>query len=292
MILAAISYAGVNITVQWAGMVEGIGSASIAFWQYLLATLFSFPLLYRLGIQALKTHHPWMHLLRVLMAAGGVQVWIIALAHVPLWQAIALVMTSPFFVLAGASLFLREHVNPARIMAAVIGFVGAIIIIRPWSQAFSLYSLLPVLSAGLWAGTSLITKVLTRTESASSIAIYLMLMLTPINLALYASSGDGLPHSGNWIILILAGVCTAASQYFLTRAYSLADAAYLQPFDDFKLPLNLILGWLVFGGIPSLTFWPGAALILAGSLMLMGHEAHQWKNKRSLKRQTPEPDGS
>lgn len=272
MLLAGIAFAGVNVAVQWAGMVSGISPTATAFWQYFFGFLFAIPLIWRQGFSSLRTKRPVLHLVRIILSAAGVQIWVMALAHVPLWQAIALSMTSPFFVLAGAALFLRENVSLTRVGATIFGFVGALIIIAPWSETFSPYSLLPVLSAALWAGTSLITKELTRSETPESIALYLMLLLTPINLALYLGSGFDMPPAAGWSILLTAGLLTAAAQYVLTRAYAIADAAYLQPFDDLKLPLNIILSWVVFGFAPDMGFWPGAAMIVMASLFIMRQE--------------------
>ncbi|SDG86061.1 DMT family transporter [Pelagibacterium luteolum] len=272
MVVAGLAFAGVNVALQWAGMIGGLSSTSIAFWQYFLALIFALPLIWRHGLGAMRTGRPVLHIARVVLSAGGVQLWIMALAHVPLWQAIALSMTSPFFVLAGASLFLRERVSLTRIGATIFGFIGALIIIAPWSEQFTLHALLPIAAAALWAGASLITKELTKSERPESIALYLLLLLTPVNLALYLGSGFAWPPSDGWMILLVAGVLTAAAQYALTRAYAVADASYLQPFEDLKLPLNIILGWVVFGFAPDAGFWPGAAMIVLGSLYVMGRE--------------------
>jgi drug/metabolite transporter (DMT)-like permease len=71
---------------------------------------------------------------------------------------------------------------------------------------------------------------------------------------------------------LLAGLLTAVAQYFLTLAYAAADAAYVQPFDDLKLPLNVFAGWLFFGYAPAGYLWLGAALILSASLFIMRNE--------------------
>ena len=99
-----------------------------------------------------------------------------------------------------------------------------------------------------------------------------MLLLTPINAVIWVASGLDMPPAGAWSALLIAGALTALAQYLLTAAYAQADATYLQPFDDLKLPLNIVLGWLVFGFAPTLGFWPGAALIVAASLYLMKRE--------------------
>lgn len=272
MLAAGLAFAALNVAVQWIGMVEGVSSPAIAFWQYGIAFVFAVPLIWREGAAALRTRHLGLHLLRVLLAAVGVQVWVYALSIVPIWQAIALSMTSPFFVIAGASLFLGERVTFSRLAATIMGFAGALIIIAPWSETFTLAALLPVVSAALWAGTTLITKHLTRDEQPASIAIYLLLLLTPVNFVFWGVSGLAMPPSEAWGALLAAGVLTAIAQYAMTRAYAIADATYLQPFDDLKLPLNIIAGWIVFAAAPSANFWPGAALIVLASLSLLRRE--------------------
>lgn len=276
MLGAGLAYAALNVATQWAGMTAQIPSTVTAFWQYLIALLLALPWILRQGRKALATRHPGLHLLRVGISALGVQLWVYALAHeVPIWQGIALLMTSPFFVIAGAGLFLRERITPARIAATLMGFVGATIILAPWSAAFTWLALLPVAASALWAGTTILTKYLTRDEEPEAVTVYLLLLLTPVNAAFLIGGGTLVPNAAGWPVLVVAGVLTALSQYLLTRAYAVADAAYLQPFDDLKLPLNVLLAWLVFAAAPTPNFWPGAALILAASLFIMQRESRR-----------------
>lgn len=272
MVAAGLAFAGLNVAVQWATVVAGASSPAVAFWQYCIALVLAAPLVWRGGVHILHTQHVGLHLVRVLLAAAGVQVWVYGLSVVPIWQAIALAMTSPFFVVAGAGLLLRERVDVTRVAATVAGFAGAMVIIAPWSEAFTPHALLPILAAACWAGTSLITKYLTRLEPTAGITVYLLLLLTPVNALVWLGSGFDLPSGSAWGALLAAGALTALAQYLLTWAYASADAAYLQPFDDLKLPFNILAGWVVFGAAPTLGFWPGAALIVAASLYLMRRE--------------------
>jgi len=274
MTAAGIAFAGLNVAVQWATMVAGAAAPAVAFWQYLIALVLSLPLVWR-DWSALRTRHPGLHLLRVALAAAGVQVWVYGLSVVPIWQAIALAMTSPFFVVAGAGVLLGERVTRARLIATLAGFTGAMIILAPWSESFTFHAVLPIASAALWAGTSLITKRLTRVEPTAGITVYLLLLLTPVNALVWARWGFEMPPVAAWTAVIVAGALTALAQYLLTYAYAKADATYLQPFDDLKLPLNVVLGWLVFGAAPTIGFWPGAALIVVASLFLMRRESER-----------------
>lgn len=282
MFAACVAYAGVNVATQWAGTRTGIPSVIIAFWQYVIAFFFTLPLLRREGLGALRTSHFIYHLIRVIMAAAGVQVWIYALTHIPIWQVIALSMTSPFFVIIFARAFLGEVVTTARFMTTFVGFLGAVIIIAPWSDTYNIYSLLPVLAAALWAVYSVMTKFLTRFERPASISVYMLVLLTPINALLWVGSGVGMsevvsPMSEVAIILVLIGVLTAIAQYCQITAYSITDAVFLQPFDDLKLPVNVILAWIVFASTPSFNFWPGALLIVGASLYLMRQDSGRLK---------------
>ena len=269
MVAAGLSFALVNIAVQGATMTLGVPSTSVAFWQYLFALAFCLPWLWRAGVGSLRTTQPGLHLLRVAFAAGGVQLWVYGLTFVPIWQAIALIMTSPFFVIAGAGLVLREGVTWQRIAATVVGFAGAMIILAPGTDLFVVEALLPLGAAMLWAGASLVTKHLTANEKPESVTFYLLVLLTPINLALALGGGFTIPTDTTMFLLLGAGFLTALAQYFLVRAYAAADASYLQPFDHVKLPLNIAAGWLVFSFAPSGNYWFGAALIVAASLALV-----------------------
>lgn len=273
MILAGFVFAVINVATQWVVMVLKFPASSMAFWQYGFAFVFSLPLLLRMGLRAMKSQYPLRHAARVTLAALGVQAWAYGLATVPIWQAIALVMTSPFFVIIGARIFLGEQVGLHRWLATLAGFSGAMIILQPWTDAFTLTALLPVLAAALWGASSLIMKNLTHHEPAEAITVWLLLLLTPINGALALGAGLVLPTGSTLWLLLFAGLLTTLGQHLLSLAYRAADAAYVQPFDDLKLPLNVLAGWIVFGYAPSGYLWAGALLILGASLSLLLREA-------------------
>lgn len=272
MITAGLLFAVVNVAVQASTMTHGMASSSVAFWQYLIALAFSLPWLLRHGPAGLKTKQLGLHIVRVLLAAAGVQIWVLGLAHVPIWQAIALIMTSPFFVVAGAGLLLKERVDAGRWFAVAVGFAGGMIILAPWSDEFGMATLYPLAAAALWASASLMTKRLTRTESADTVTIYLLLLLTPVNATVALVEGFQIPAAPVLAIVIAAGALTFLAQYILARAYCSADAAYLQPFDHLKLPFNVLLGWMAFGFVPAGSMWLGAVLIVAASLFIVRRE--------------------
>lgn len=275
MVASGISFAAVNLALQGATMRLGLSSSSATFWQYFIALLAAVPWILRRGRKAMATRHLFLHLCRILLAVAGVQLWVLSLSQVPIWQAIALLMTSPFFVIIGARLFLGEPVGGVRWFATLIGFCGGMVILAPWTVDFQFASLLPVIAAAFWAGTSLITKRLTAEEAPDTVTVYLFLLLTPVNAVLAIADGFTFPTGLALAVILAAGVFTVLANYLLTLAYSKADAAFIQPFDHLKLPLNILAGWLVFGSVPTSSFWPGAVMIVAGSLIVMRDESRR-----------------
>ena len=192
MVAAGALFGVVNTLLQYGTMVYGIAPATLAFWQYLIALLFALPWLRANGLAALRTRALGWHLIRVGFAAAGVQLWVAGLAHVPIWQAIALILLSPIFVTIGATTYLGERATLQRWTAVAVGLAGGMVILAPWSDAFSGYALLPVAAAAFWAAASVMTKRLTRKETPESLTVYLLLLLTPVNVAVAWGDGFGL----------------------------------------------------------------------------------------------------
>lgn len=274
MVAAGALFALVNTALQWVTMGYGLPSASVTFWQYAIALICFLPWLMTRPGASFRTARLPGHLIRVALAVGGVQLWTAGLAHVPIWQAIALLMLSPFFVTLGAGLILRESIGAARWLALLAGFAGGMIVLAPWSGAFTLYALFPIAAAALWAGTSLMTKHLSADEPPETLTVWLLILLAPANAALALPFGILPPALPGAVIaaVTLAGLMTAGAQYLLARAYARHDAGYLQPFDYLKLPLNIGLGIAVFGFVPPGSLWLGAALIVGASAALVQAE--------------------
>ncbi|MFQ1700755.1 DMT family transporter [Loktanella agnita] len=267
-VIAGALFAGANTAVQGAGMLYGVPSPTIAFWQYTLACVAALPLVWR---APWRTDRPWMHLLRVVLGAIGVQLWVAGLVVVPIWQAVALILTSPLFVTLGAGLLLGERLTVSRMLAVLLGALGGVLILAPWEEAFSWAALLPVAAAAFWAGASLATKRLTDTEDAGTLTLALLLLLVPVNGVAALGAGFAVAPAALWLVA-LSGLLVAGAQYLLARAYVVADAAYLQPFDHLKLPLNVGLGLVFFGFAPPGLMWLGAGVIIAASAWVMREE--------------------
>ncbi len=277
MLIAGLAFAIVNSLAQVASINYGLSSTTVALVQYAIALVVILPYLSTLGIRySLRTEHLSMHIFRVFLSVIGIQLWLWALAYpVPIWQGIALLMTSPLFATIGSGLFLKEKVGTARWGATLTGFVGAMIILEPWADDFNWASLLPVGAAFFWACYSLMVKKLSAHDSPSTMVVYLLVLITPFNLLLALPDWQTPQGSTLWLILLFAGAMTALAQWAIVKAYAVADASFVQPFDHAKLPLNVLAGWLVFGWAPPGRLWLGAAIIIA-SVAFITH----WETKK------------
>ena len=293
MLVAALAFAGSNLLqsalptpVEYGGY--GMSSTGMAFWQYVIAAILSLPLILRIGVKNLRTSYPLAHEIRAFVSALGVHVFVYGFATgVPIWQMVTLLATGPLFIILGSTLFLGERASPARLAAALVGFVGAIIISGVGAEGLGWATLVPIVAAALWATTDVLTKYLAlKGESPETLTVSLLVLVTPNHLLILlavwglgivapgllpvglASNVFALPSGNALWLLVLLGALTAAAQYLLAFAYKVADATYLQPFGDSKVPLSGLLGWVILGQVPSVWFWPGAALIVAASVFI------------------------
>lgn len=293
MVVSSLAFAGTNLLQSVLPWQFGMSSTGMAFWQYLIASVLALPLILRIGLNNLRTRHPLAHEVRAFVSALGVHIFVYGFASgVPIWQMVTLLATGPLFIILGSTLFLGERASSARIAAALVGFAGAIIVSGVGTDGLTLMTLIPIAAALLWATTDVLTKYLAkRGESPETLTISLLVLVTPnhlaILLAVYAlglvapgilPSGltdnvFGLPGGTGLLLLVLLGALTAAAQYLLAFAYKVADATYLQPFGDLKVPLSGLLGWIFLNQVPSIWFWPGSALIVLASAFIFWVES-------------------
>lgn len=248
------------------------------------------------GWGALRTNRPWLHTLRGLLIVIANMTYFVALAVLPLADATALFFAAPLFITILSIPVLREKVGPMRLTAVAVGFVGVVIMQRPWAEASALdvsriVLLLPVLSALTYAMNQLLTRKLGVASKASAMAVYIQATFILTSVLFYLVAGDGRfaegatnesiifllrawvwpADSDMWVFAGL-GVNSAIIGYCLSQAYRLADAATVAPFEYVGLPLAVIWGFLIFGDIPVLEVWIGIALILGSGLFVFLRE--------------------
>jgi drug/metabolite transporter (DMT)-like permease len=276
---------GAGLMAALAALIRSLSATlhpfEIAFFRSFLGLMFILPWLVRSGIPAARTKRLRLFSVRAAIGALAMLTWFYALSIMPLADAVALSFTSPLFVTAGAALFLGEDVRARRWTATVIGFCGAMIILRPGAGTLSLAALLVIFAAATMAAAGLMVKELSRTEPAKVIVLYMVLFMSPLTLipALFVWRWPS-PMEFAWLAG-LAAVATAGN-FAYTRAIVEADISVVTPFDFVRLPFAAALGFFAFGEVPDRWTWIGGAVIATASIYVAHREARLERLGRKL----------
>ncbi len=244
----------------------------VAFFRNLFGVLFMVPWMLRVGRDSLATERMGMHVLRSAAGLAAMLTFFTALSLLPLAEVTALTFTTPMFTTIGAALILREAVKARRWTATLIGFAGALIILRPGTEALRPEALVALAAAALMALAFLTVKSLSRTENPNAIVVMMGLLMTPMSLvpALFVWET---PAVQIWPWLLGLGLSATIGQVFLTRAFAAADASAVLPFDFSRLVFVSILGFFFFGERPDLWTWVGGGVIVAAAAYIAHREA-------------------
>ncbi len=221
----------------------------------------------------ITTRSPAIHLIRNVFHFSGQNLWFYAITVIPLAQVFALEFTAPLWVLVLSPLLLGERLTRIRVLAALIGFVGILIVARPSPETLNLGTIAAAAAAIGFAGSILFTKRLTRTETLTCILFWMTLSQSIFGLICAAFDGDiALPSlsSAPWLVLIACAGLTA--HFCLTTALSIAPATLVTPVDFTRLPLIAIIGLLVYNEPIDAMVILGAVIIFAANYLNLWSE--------------------
>jgi drug/metabolite transporter (DMT)-like permease len=241
------------------------------------------------GIGALRTQWLGLHAIRAGSGIVSMALWMTGLSLIPLAQATALSFTAPIFASVLAVIFLGEVMRLRRWSATVLGLLGTLIIIRPGFSAFDSVALLVLASALIGSTSTIMVKIMSRTDGTGTIVIYMVLFMTPLSLlpALLVWQTPTLVEVG-WAALL--GLAGTLGHVCLTRALAAADATVVIPFDYLRLPAVALIAFLAFGEEPSVWTWIGGAVIAASSLYMTLREVRLRRQAEPLPATTTDPD--
>jgi drug/metabolite transporter (DMT)-like permease len=249
---------------------QHLNSFVMAFLRYFFGSLFLLPIVMRLGVyRSLHTRRLPLHLFRGALHTSGMMLWFVALPLTTLAEITALGFTGPIFVTIGAALFLGEDVRLRRWIAIIVGFIGAMIIIRPGFSSLHLGVLCILISTPIFSASNLISKALARTDSANTIVIWQNIVIV----ACAAPFAIWFWQTPGWIDVLwfmAAGLCGTLGHICQQRGYQLADITLLQPIGFLSLIYNTLLGYFLFFQQPDIWTFVGAAVIF-GSAMYISH---------------------
>ena len=224
------------------------------------------------------SRHPGLQIMRNLAHFSGQNLWFYAVTVIPLAQVFALEFTSPLWVLVLSPLVLGERMTPMRTLAAVMGFIGILIVARPDPETLNPGVITAALSAICFAFTIMLTKKLTRTESIACILFYLT--TTQVVFGLIAAGYDGdiaLPSATSLPYVAVIGCAGLLAHFCLTNALSIAPATVVIPIDFTRLPVIAIVGMVLYNEPLDLFVFAGALVIFAGNYLNIWHETRRPK---------------
>ena len=238
------------------------------------------------GHVSFRVSSPRLQLLRGLLAAGGMFLFVMGLRHLPLADAVAILFAAPLFSFVLAVVILGEGLSARRVLAALAGFAGIVVMARPGTPHFSWVLLLP-LGAALCGGLrEVITRHLSHRDASSSTYLAGTAVVVIASLASIAFGWEW-PSTRQFLLLGLAGVLVGFAEYFMIEAYRNAEVTLVAPFVYTSMVWASLFGYLIFGAIPGLAVVAGAALIIASGLYLFRAEAGGRTVRRSQRRRPP-----
>jgi drug/metabolite transporter (DMT)-like permease len=228
---------------------------------------------------AIRTGRPFAHVGRGMTAVGAMFCNFSSLARLPVVDATAISFVSPLITVALSAVILKERVRIYRWTAVIVGFIGVLVMLAPRldigqsaaAATGAVGAALGLMGAFFSAGSTVQTRALTASETTSSIVLYF---------SLFCAIGGLLTWPFGWVTptwpeltaLVTIGIFGGLAHIFLTESYRHAPASLVAPFDYTSMLWALLLGFVVFGEVPSWLVFIGAAIIAGAGLFVIWRE--------------------
>ena len=243
------------------------------FLRYFFGLLVLLPVLLRRGLGNYLPQRLGGHFARGALHTVGLCLWFVALPRIPLADMTAIGFTTPLFIMLGAYLVFREPMRWERWAGTLVGFAGVMIVVGPQlSGGSGGYHLVMLASAPLFAASFLLTKSLTRTDSAGVILVWQSIVVSLLSLPLAIWQWQWLT-AWQWAGFALCGLLGSAGHYCVTRSFASADISATQSAKFLDLVWSALMGWLLFTEIPSQSTVLGGVVICAATLWVARREA-------------------
>ena len=278
-VLSALLFAMMSVLVRYLGVRYPVGQ--VVFFRSAFAIL---PVVviyaWRGELEAaVRTGRPFHHIGRGATAVGAMFCNFSALARIPVVDATAISFVSPLITVAMSAIFLKERVRIYRWSAVIAGFIGVLVMLAPnldidrstAAAGGAIGAALALSGAFFSAGSTIQTRNLTKSETTSSIVFYFSLICATIGLCTWPF-GWIMPSWLELAALVIIGIFGGLAHILLTESYRHAPASLVAPFDYTSMLWALLLGFLVFGELPDVLVYVGAAVIAAAGLFVIWRE--------------------
>ncbi len=223
------------------------------------------------GRALMRPQHAGKQWFRAALLFGSTSVFFFALSQIKLAEAVTLMFAGPLLVCVLSHFLIGEPVGPRRWVGVVVGFVGVAIVVRP-GFGFDWAYLLPVLAALLYAVYQVMTRVMSATEHTLTTFFYTA-MVGAVFAAAYLPFYGALPRSVfDALLMLAAGACGGFGHLLVIKAYARSEASLIAPFSYTGLVWATLAGWMVFGTLPDLWTYVGAAVIIGAGLYILHRE--------------------
>ena len=226
------------------------------------------------GLSVFATRRPRAHIARGLSQSISQTFTVIAFYLMPLAGAIAINFSAPLFSALIAIIWLRERAGPVRWTVLVSGFIGVLIVADPGADSLTLGALFALGNAMMYGSVTVAVRGMTATELTNTLLMWQMVTIAVFHSFLLVL-GFQWPTPGDAAMLVLSGIAWAIGQYLWTQALRLAPTTAVSPFYYFLLVWALVIGFAVWGDVPTIGLLIGSSIVVASGLFLLWHEAQR-----------------
>ncbi len=271
MVIATVLFAGASGASKWLVAIYPVGEVLFlrSLSSFIACAVVMLPVT---GLSVFATHRPRDHLARGLSQSISQAALLLAFSLMPLAGAVAINFSAPLFAAVVSIVWLKERAGYVRGSALVIGFLGVLIVTNPGANSLTLGALFALINAITYGTVTVAVRGMTRTESANTLVIWQLAVLTFFHSFLLVF-GWRWPSALDDAMLFGTGLVNAIGQWFWTRALHLAPAAAVTPFYYLMLVWALVIGFAVWGEVPSASLLVGSAIVVATGLFLFLREA-------------------
>jgi len=240
--------------------------------RYFFHLLFLLPMVFaKYSVRDMLPEKPILQVIRGGLLLVSTGLFFAALAVMPLADALALVFISPLIVTALSPLLLGESVGPRRWVAVIVGFVGALIIIRPGGADIGSGTIMAASAGTVYAFYLIATRKLSGTAPPLITLMYTAL-LGGVVMSLIVPFFWVRPNLNDVAMMMAMGGIAALGHYFLIKAVELAPVSILAPFGYSEIVMATLVGYVLFGDFPDSWTWVGIAVIVASGIYISVRE--------------------
>jgi drug/metabolite transporter (DMT)-like permease len=231
------------------------------------------------GLSVFATRRPRDHIARGLSQSISQTFSVIAFSMMPLAGAIAINFSAPLWAALISVLWLKERAGPVRWLVLLVGFLGVLVVTNPGTDSLQVGALFALGNAIMYGSVTVAVRGMTATESANTLLMWQMVTIAVFHSFLLLF-GFRWPGPLDAAMLVCGGVANAIGQHFWTRALHLAPATAVMPFYYLMLVWALVIGYIVWGEVPTAGLLVGSAIVVASGMLLLWHEAQRRRSAR------------